>query len=358
MKRLAILHPEFGWGGAEAVCVWTIEALKDDFDIHLITAEKGIEIEKINKFFGMNFKKDDFKIITLIYPIKGYILCSHLLQRWFKNNKNKYNLVISTKNEMDFGKKGVQYIHFPATVEAKKKKILKNIYYKFCCLLSHYDKERMKKNLSLTNSYWTQEKIKEVYGIESKVIYPPIEDFPQVSWEEKEDGFVCVGRINPQKNLEMIIEILKGIHKTFPQIHLHIIGDMQNKKYFEKILNITRNLNWIYFDTGLSRQELKTLISKHKYGIHAVSEEHFGMVIAEMIKAGCIPFVPNSGGQVKIVNNENLIYSNKEEAIRKIEKVFNDSELQKLLLEGLNNQKEKFSNEYFVKEIKKYCVMQ
>ena len=49
-KKIAILHPSFGWGGAEAVCVWIIDALKDEFELDLIVTEKNVTIHKINKF--------------------------------------------------------------------------------------------------------------------------------------------------------------------------------------------------------------------------------------------------------------------------------------------------------------------
>jgi hypothetical protein len=64
-KKIAILHPHFGWGGAEAVCVWTLYALKDKFDIDLIVTEKNVTIYKINQFYETNFSDHDFNIINI-----------------------------------------------------------------------------------------------------------------------------------------------------------------------------------------------------------------------------------------------------------------------------------------------------
>ena len=50
-----------------------------------------------------------------------------------------------------------------------------------------------------------------------------------------------------------------------------------------------------------------------------MEEEHFGMVVAEMIKAACIVFVPKGGGQVEIVGeDERMIYDDMIEASEKI----------------------------------------
>ena len=36
--RIAIGHPRLGWGGSEKRVMWGIEALKDDYDVTLITS--------------------------------------------------------------------------------------------------------------------------------------------------------------------------------------------------------------------------------------------------------------------------------------------------------------------------------
>ena len=42
-------------------------------------------------------------------------------------------------------------------------------------------------------------------------------------------------------------------------------------------------------------------MAQHRYGIHTMENEHFGIGVAEMVRAGCIPFVHDSGGPVEIV---------------------------------------------------------
>jgi glycosyltransferase involved in cell wall biosynthesis len=71
-----------------------------------------------------------------------------------------------------------------------------------------------------------------------------------------------------------------------------------------------------------------------------------------MIKAGCIVFVHNSGGQVEIVGeNERLVYRTEEEAIEKITRVMKNPEQQTLIRSYLNSRMELFSTEKFMNQI-------
>ena len=36
-NKIAIVHPKMGWGGSEATVLWAIEALKNDYNVSLIT---------------------------------------------------------------------------------------------------------------------------------------------------------------------------------------------------------------------------------------------------------------------------------------------------------------------------------
>ena len=55
-----------------------------------------------------------------------------------------------------------------------------------------------------------------------------------------------------------------------------------------------------------------------------MKNEHFGIAVAEMMQAGCITFIHDSGGQTEIVNLRELRYQTKEEAIEKIIQVLKD----------------------------------
>ena len=72
-----------------------------------------------------------------------------------------------------------------------------------------------------------------------------------------------------------------------------------------------------------------TLIPQHRYGIHGMTGEHFGIAPAELQLAGCLTFVPSDGGQTEIVEgDERVMYHDVDDAVRKISHVLSDAALE------------------------------
>jgi glycosyltransferase involved in cell wall biosynthesis len=162
----------------------------------------------------------------------------------------------------------------------------------------------------------------------------------------------------PVKRLEEMIEILSYVRTSAPELHLHIIGSQDNepegREYYERLMGLVRqNDSWISLHENLPRKELMRLVSGQRYGIHTHQEEHFGIAVAEMLKAGCIPFVPNGGGQTEIVGgDERLIYRTEEEAVEKIIPVITNPGEQISIRSYLDSRRELFSTEKFMNQIR------
>jgi len=137
-------------------------------------------------------------------------------------------------------------------------------------------------------------------------------------------------------------------------VHLHIIGTPDNSGYYQRIRQrAQRNPSWIFLNENLPREELARLAARHRYGIHGMTEEHFGMAVAEMVRAGCIVFVPRGGGQMEIVaGEERLLYKTPEEAIAKITRTLSDAGEQTVLRTYLATRKDLFSTELFVRRVR------
>jgi glycosyltransferase involved in cell wall biosynthesis len=225
-------------------------------------------------------------------------------------------------------------------------------------LVCGFSYEQMKRNVTLTNSNWTAKKFREAYGVAPETVYPPVlGSFPEVSWGEREIGFVCIGKFLPWKGFEEIIQIVKRTRSRVKDIHLHLIGTADQGAYHKRLLRLAQKAHWIHISENVSRQELLQLITSHSYGIHRMIKEPFGMAVAEMIWGGCIVFVPRGGGPEEIVGaDDRLLFGSIDEAVAKIIRVINNNPEQASLREYLNLRKDLFSKERFVRQIQEIAA--
>lgn len=375
--KIGVYQPILAWGGAEAVAFWTLQALKDHHRIDLITFS-DIDFAKIDNYYGTNLKNSSIKIVNLPIPFyiqslysrkRGMLVFHHYGLRFLKRLQCSYDLIFCTYNEMDCENLGIQYIHFPYLAEPQLQKcnlweppsdlwyhknpLFRKCYHAIIRRLSGFSIEKVKNHVTLTNSFWTKKVIKQIYDIDARVVYPPVAgDFPVMPWEKREDGFLAIGRISPEKRLENVINILSLVRKLGYKVHLHIVGPFTHPEYTRKVLALAReNETWVKVEGKVGRQELIELLKHHKYGIHGMKNEHFGIAVAEMVKAGLIVFVPNSGGAAEIVNHPMLTYDDIDSAAHKIAQVLSDDALQTTLREHLATRKELFSCDRFMQEI-------
>ena len=366
-KKIAILFPVFFNGGAEFVTAWMLESLKNIYDVSLFTFSQ-INFSEINQKFGTSLSKDDIDV-RVIHPLLKYLsdphryslmtIRQHLLANKFRKVCEDFDLAISAFNEMDLGKPGIQYIHVPLFAHGNEiarhifnypTSTIRTLYQRTCEFLSGYSEERMKKNITITNSQWTADLIKRSFGMDAKILSPMVVITKiNTPWEKRENGFIISGRLTPDKNIESAIEIISKVRKVYPDVHLHIVSSGYDSNYRNNILKLCElNAQWLYLTENLSRSEYQQILSQHRYGIHARANETFGITIAEMVCAGCIPFIPDEGGQLEIVgNNPALKFGNIEEAVDKICDVLSSPIHQTQLHENLSTHGNLFTYENF-----------
>ena len=61
------------------------------------------------------------------------------------------------------------------------------------------------------------------------------------------------------------------------------------------------------------------------YALHAERDEAFGIAIAEYVKAGCIPIIPDGGGPTEIVEDPALEFSTVDEAANTLVRLVGDA---------------------------------
>jgi glycosyltransferase involved in cell wall biosynthesis len=135
---------------------------------------------------------------------------------------------------------------------------------------------------------------------------------------------------------------------------LTIVGtwDRHVRPYRERLLALAESLgSWIEFRRDASRDEVRELMATHRYGIHGMREEHFGMAVAEMARAGCIVWVARGGGPMEIVGREPmLMYGAEDEAVEKIVTTLGDP-IEQLRLRMALTTTDRFSTQHFVQQV-------
>lgn len=341
MKKIAVIHlePMTKIGGGENIFFETSKILNEKYNVtayHPTTFDVGNNLEGIESI-GI---KSPFKLNKIG---RGYKLKEWITRRKCKNilKNESWDLIFSTGSYFKYREdiSTINYFHFGT------KKKWTNPYAK---IFGHHQIRENFDNLRLVcNSKKTRNEITEKYDIDKddiEVIYPPVKnDFKKKNWSEREDGFACVGRIAPHKKQLETIKIIQNIDKK----HLHIIGRVSDKKYLRKIKNIAGEET--KFHINVPQKLLEKLLTNHKYAI-SLSNESFGIAVAEYLNAGCIPFVHEVGAQTEIVNDKRL-QCNKDNAERKIKEVLNNKSAKMKLKEKMHNRIGKFSKETFREKV-------
>jgi len=371
-KKILVIHAGlYELGGGDFFVCRILRLLQNDFDVTLLHLGKELEPETFKKYYNIDL---DFNRIKVIRPplsnffakLKRNALLKYAIAlRYARKICKNYDLVFSTYGECPLKHENIiQYIHIPLFstekeglyhlgVRTSNKLVhaVRILYVHVCRFIAGWNKELIKKNTTVVNSLWTGERVKNAYGISNIIcIYPAVDEPPSdvhlKPFKDRKNDFVMIGRIHKNKRVELGIQFVEALKKDGHNVHLHIVGPLIGP-YAKELVMLVENKNYVSLSGGLSRKEMMRLIGNCRYGFHAYEYEHFGVAPAEMQRLGCIVFVPNSGGQVEVIGNENQRYSNLMEAIEKAETIMNSIEIQDKILKGMEKLNNKFTTTSF-----------
>lgn len=222
----------------------------------------------------------------------------------------------------------------------------------------------------VTNSNFTKSYIDKSFGVDSKVIYPPV-DVKRIKPGKKEKIILSVGRfskgqLHPKKQ-EVLIEVFKEIYKKEPSWRLVLIGQSKKEdyKYVHSLKKAARGYGIKIFE-NLPVDKLRNFYSAASIYWHATgfSEdeikfpqkmEHFGIATVEASAAGVVPIVIEKGGQKEIVEdgkNGRLWLTKAQLYEATLAVINNKDQFLKLSTEAIKNSR-RFSQEVFFREYEK-----
>lgn len=375
MRRVLLVQPSLQPpGGSNGVAAWTLQALVSSYRV-TVMSWWPVDVTPVNRFYGTSLRQSDFDTITVPaawravvdhLPVPASLIRLSLLMRRTQRLTDAFDVVFSLANETDVGRRGIQYVHYPTYLRPRPTVDLRwyhppqaglDLYYAAADRIAGFSLERMKQNVTLVNSDWTGHHVSRFLGVSTRTLYPPVVD-PGAgrAWEDRSNGFLALGRISPEKEFERVMRILAKVRETVPDVTLTIVGtkDRSTGGYLRTLTALARSLgSWIQFRDNLSRDEVRALMASHRYGIHGMREEHFGMAPAELARAGAIVWVPKGGGQMEIVASEPaLMYDSEDEAARNIVRTINDPAEQVRLREILRRRAGDFSTDRFMQQVR------
>ena len=222
----------------------------------------------------------------------------------------------------------------------------------------------------VTNSNFTKSYIDKSFGVDSKVIYPPV-DVKRIKLGKKEKIILSVGRfsklqLHPKKQ-EVLIEVFKEIYKKVPSWKLVLVGQSKKEdyKYVHSLKKTARGYGIKIFE-NLPVDKLRNLYSEASIYWHATGfgedeikfpqkMEHFGIATVEASAAGAVPIVIDKGGQKEIVEDgkNGRLWSTKAQLYEATLSVINNKDLFLKLSKAAIKNSRRFSQEIFFKEYEK-----
>ena len=375
-RRVLIVQPSLQPpGGGNGVAAWVLQALVGEHKVTVLSWWP-VEVDPINRFFGTTLHRSQFDTIVVprgwralidSLPVPMSLLRTSLFMRYVRRVSDAHDVIFGVNNEADYGRRGIQYVHYPTYLRPRpdvdlrwyhRLPVVLPAYYRIADAIADFSLERLKQNTTLVNSDWTGRRVTQFLGIPTETLYPPVADpAPPPPWSERRRGFLAVGRISPEKELERVMRILARVRERHPEITLTIIGteDRYGRQYFKALQRQASMLgDWVQFRVNLTRDDVRGMMARHRYGIHGMREEHFGMAPAEMVRAGCIVWVPGGGGQLEIVGDEPMLrYGSDDEAVEHIARTLADPAVEARLRDALAARAPRFSTAHFIDQVRR-----
>lgn len=352
-----IFHVSVVCGGGERLSLEAARALRGmGIEVSFFTTSAG-SLRECAELLGI---RPDFELIEVGGPLGQLLSATErfvrlrrllLVRRLHKllERIGSDGLVIDTISNVPLKGAHISYIHYPAALETVESNAVHWRMYNW--LVKRLARELIgRPRLVLTNSSWTANKVKEVYGVEAHVLYPPA-DVNYFAYDGRPKGkvIVTVSRITPEKGLWK----LPRVASQLPDYEWYLVGTAAAKsgalaRIKEEIAR--SGADNFHIITNAPRNELRELLLRASFYVHPPFAEHFGIAVVEAMAAGAIPIVYRDGGAwTDIVSpiSEELGYSNPEEIpsiIRKLEA--NEALMEELRKKAIERSRE-FSSEAF-----------
>ena len=316
IKKIAVLHPTFGYnGGAENVILSSVEYWH------------SIGIETVIYTYRLRYNTPDYiKQIKTDITLNPFVF--NKTSKFLANELKNYDAVLihnfpatiffglaydyAKKNNIKLPK-SFWYCHEPSVrlygYDDESYKRLQKTFDIIARYTMHLDRLGVSKiDYIISNSIRTKEGIKRVYNREAGVIYPCITSNIDFMGIKKREHFLYIGRIEKKKNIENALSAFKILLENIDNKDLKFIiaGKGRYEKYlknFVKKINLEEN---IIFKGFVSEEEKKELLNKSYALVMPAINEPFGLTVIEALYCSCISIISNKSGVYEAVKDYSI----------------------------------------------------
>ncbi len=325
--------------------MWALEALQGDHALTLVTTRE-VDWDALNAFSGTRVRGDAVAVVRPRWPGlvqglgPGAAFRRAVNQRQARRVAADHDVVISAYNPVDFGRSAIQLIgdlswdgpvaaRYDAPPPGLRGRLLASRVahgaYRWVVgrLRAPSGWDVLGRDRVVANSGWVAELMAREHGLRPEVLFPPVPgDFPEVPWERRAHRFVSVGRIAPEKRVERLIAIVAGVRRRGHDVALHLAGPVGRDAYGREIARLAqRSGPWVVLTGPVHGAEKAALLAGSRFGLHGREGEPFGIAVAELVRAGCVPFVPAVGGPAEIVDHAGLTWVDEADAVARIDRM-------------------------------------
>ena len=197
--------------------------------------------------------------------------------------------------------------------------------------------------IHISNSQFTQKTLKDLYNIDSKVIYPPVEveKYLEVDLKNQRPYTILVSRPRGITGIGLLRDIIKELPL---ETKVTIFGDADEsgKITIQKIQEQGYKIEYLGW---VNEQQKLELFATHAFYLHLSQNEPFGITLIEAMASGCVPIAPKSGGIPEYLP-EQYLYATPGDAVKKILENQSTLDNRRMLREIVSRfNREKFSDE-------------
>jgi glycosyltransferase involved in cell wall biosynthesis len=330
--KVGIYQNCWGWiGGAQYYAGVVAEALGREHEVEVVHHRADFRREEVEEAFGLDLSPVAFRRVAELparrQPGKNPIARYRRERAWCAELSRPYDLFLSDCGVPLFchAPRGVVLVHFPymdrdafhgrVTPDWSRRPSLERAAARLYHAIE-WSRRYSTYQLTIANSFFTRRWIRDRWGVDATVVYPPARSGFRPGRKEK--VILGVGRFNPEKRQDALIAAFRrGCDVGLEGWRLVLAGSYREAAENAEFLRELRRLAEGYpveIAPNLPGAELNRLFESASiywhamgYGVdesHAPERmEHFGIVTVEAMAAGCVPIVFAGGGQPEIVRH-------------------------------------------------------